>query len=195
MKPRKDSADRGAGSGCMARLVRFVFIPSAGVIGHLDSLGEELRHALNESTSRCSRLSPKSSQVPTQELLSGEPYQAGQCSALPSQLSPVPPTRNAATKASSQAEKWKDVPNQLRASESSRKGYHEWTSRDGTPHAKTPQTRIDLRAEVREATPLAGARTESSSTQSRTAIIEGSEASEIILANVKSTHGARKESL
>jgi len=27
MKPRKDSADRGAGSGCMARLVRFsVFI-------------------------------------------------------------------------------------------------------------------------------------------------------------------------
>jgi hypothetical protein len=25
MKPRKDSADRGAGSGCMARLVRFFF--------------------------------------------------------------------------------------------------------------------------------------------------------------------------
>jgi hypothetical protein len=24
MKPRKDSADRGAGSGCMARLVRFL---------------------------------------------------------------------------------------------------------------------------------------------------------------------------
>ena len=169
----------------MVRLVRFFFIPSAGVIGHLDYLGEELRRALNESTFRCSRLSPTSSQVPTQELLSGELYQEGQYSLRPSQLSLGLPTRNAAREASSQAEKWMDVPRHLKASESSRKGHHEWTSRDGMPHAKTLQSRIDLLAEAQEATPSAGARTGSASTQSRTAIVEGSVASEIILANVK----------
>lgn len=150
-----------------------VFIPSSGVTGHLDSLGEECRRALNGSTSQCSRQSPTSSQAPTQELLSEKPNPAAQCSAAPSRLSSGQPTQSVSIEASSQEEEWVDVPIHLKAPESSQRDYHEWTSRDGRPHAKTPQSPTPIQVGVPEATPSEASWLEAASTQLRMAILEG----------------------
>lgn len=149
------------------------FIPGTGVTGHVDSLGEAARRARHGSTSQYTHPTPTCSPAPTSARPVMGQNQEELRSGTSSRELPAPPIQSASTVASSQSEQWTDVPIHLKAPESLRTRYCEWTSQFDTPLSKTPQYVTDPLEEAPEAIRAAASLPDSASTQSRKSKSEG----------------------